>query len=212
MYIETKNATNTNAGNIVTTCPNCGKGGTLVAINNIHDCSVNNGQGQAFQTGQRKCPNPECNALLFFVRKLPSGDVHLYPKLRIDFSSENLPDQIRSSFEEAVTSHAEGCYVASAIMVRRTLEELCEDKSCKGSTLYKRIEALKASVVLPQELFDALDELRLLGNDAAHIESKDYDNIGEEEVSVAIELTKEILKSVYQMESLVNRLKKLKKT
>jgi|GEM_PF-2143365 len=42
------------------------------------------------------------------------------------------------------------------------------------------------------------------------IESKDYDNIGEE-VSIAIELTKEILKSVYQMENLVSRLKKLKK-
>ena len=64
---------------------------------------------------------------------------------------------------------------------------------------------------MPSALFDAFDELRLLGNDAAHIESKDYDSIGHEEVGIAIELTKEILKGVYQMSNLVEKLKKLKK-
>ena len=211
MYVGIQNARNNNAGSIVTTCPLCGKGGTLVSLTNIQDCLITSPQNEQFIAGQRKCPNPNCRALLFFI-KPPSGVISFYPKLRIDFNAENLPAKIRSSFEEAVTCHAEGCYVASAIMVRRTLEELCEDKSCTGKNLYKRIEALKGNVVLPQELFDALDELRLLGNDAAHIESKDYDTIGEEEISVAIELTKEILKSVYQMESLVNRLKNLKKT
>jgi len=91
-----------------------------------------------------------------------------YPKSRIDFNTENIPDQIRSTFVEAVTCHSEQCYAASAIMVRRTLEELCENKSCMGGNLQKRIEALKVNVVLPKELFEALDELRLLGNDAAH--------------------------------------------
>src|SRR5690606_30975361 len=103
-------------------------------------------------------------------------------------------------------------YVASAIMVRRTLEELCEDKGCTGKNLSERLKSLKGSVVLPSELLDAFDELRLLGNDAAHIESKNYDQIGREEVGVAIELAKEILKGVYQMSSLVEKLRKLKRT
>ena len=53
--------------------------------------------------------------------------------------------------------------------------------------------------------------MRLLGNDAAHIESKEYDKVGKDEVDIAIEITKEILKGVYQMGNLVAKLKKLKK-
>ena len=96
-------------------------------------------------------------------------------------------------------------------MVRRTLEELCEDKGIKADNLKKRVKGLKTAVVLPNGLLEALDELRLLGNDAAHIESKEYDKVGKEEVDIVIELTKEILKGVYQMDTLVARLKKLKK-
>jgi hypothetical protein len=55
------------------------------------------------------------------------------------------------------------------------------------------------------------DELRLLGNDAAHINAKDYDKIGPKESQLAIELAKELLKAVYQYASLVDRLKALKK-
>jgi hypothetical protein len=43
---------------------------------------------------------------------------------------------------------------------------------------------------LPQELLDGADHLRLLGNDAAHIEAKTYQSIGEPEVRIAIDLTK----------------------
>jgi len=96
-------------------------------------------------------------------------------------------------------------------MIRRTLEELCEDKMATGSTLKDRIGALQSSVVLPKELFAALDDLRLLGNDAAHIEAKTYDAIGTAEIEVAIELTKEVLKAVYQLDDLVSRLRALKK-
>ena len=95
-------------------------------------------------------------------------------------------------------------------MVRRTLEELCADKGAKGNNLKKKIEALASVAVLPTELLQAADELRLLGNDAAHIESQDYDNIGKEEVEVAIELAKELLKAVYQYSSLIGRLRALK--
>lgn len=64
---------------------------------------------------------------------------------------------------------------------------------------------------MPPELLAAADELRLLGNDAAHIEAKAYDAIGPEESELAIELAKELLKAVYQYSSLVSRLQALKK-
>jgi len=37
-----------------------------------------------------------------------------------------------------------------------------------------------------------------LGNDAAHVEAKAYDNTGKDEAELAIELAKELLKAVYQ--------------
>ncbi len=55
-----------------------------------------------------------------------------------------------------------------------------------------------------------MDVLRVLGNDAAHIESKEFDSISEEELSIAIEVTKEILKGIYQYSELFSKLTKLK--
>jgi hypothetical protein len=51
----------------------------------------------------------------------------------------------------------------------------------------------------------------LLGNDAAHIEAKTYATIGEPEVRVAIDLTKELLKGAFQYKGLLGRLTSLQK-
>jgi hypothetical protein len=137
--------------------------------------------------------------------------IESFPPEVIDFDSTNLPTPILASLEEAIKAHAANCYKASALMVRRVLEELCDDKKAVGSDLKKRLASLSGNVVIPKELLDAADELRLLGNDAAHINAKDYDKIGPEESKLAIELAKELLKAVYQYASLVDRLKALKK-
>jgi hypothetical protein len=65
--------------------------------------------------------------------------------------------------------------------------------------------------VLPPDLLSGLDDLRLLGNDAAHIESQAYNQVSQEEVEVAIEFAKEVLKAIYQYSALLAKLKKLKK-
>jgi len=96
-------------------------------------------------------------------------------------------------------------------MVRRLLEELCSDKGLTGNDLKARLAALGQSVVIPQELLTAADELRILGNDAVHVEAKAYDAIGPNEAMLAIELAKELLKAVYQYSSLVSELQALKK-
>jgi hypothetical protein len=129
----------------------------------------------------------------------------------IDFDPAGMPEGILASFTEAITCHAHSCFKAAAIMVRRTLEEICADRGATGSNLKERIVALRTKVILPEELLNAANELRLLGNDAAHLEATVYDAVGREEVEVGIELCKEILKGVYQLSSLVERLKKLKK-
>ncbi|WFU09098.1 DUF4145 domain-containing protein [Rhizobium sp. CB3090] len=129
----------------------------------------------------------------------------------MDFDNTNIPQEIAASLEEALKCHGAGCYRASALLVRRTLEELCADKNATGDNLKKRIEALKSAAIIPPGLLEAADELRVLGNDAAHIEAKDYDAIGPKESEIAIELTKELLKAVYQYDDLVAKLKAFKK-
>jgi hypothetical protein len=137
--------------------------------------------------------------------------VESYPPETIDFDASNLPVKIKDSLEEAIKCCAAGCFRASALMIRRALEELCEDRSAVGGNLKARLSALGTKVVIPTELLDAADELRLLGNDAAHVEAKEYDNVGKPEVEAALLLAKEILKGVYQYSNLVKTLRALKK-
>lgn len=96
------------------------------------------------------------------------------------------------------------------MLIRKCLEQLCENKGALGDNLRARIKALESRVVLPVVLFSALDDLRLLGNDAAHVEAKSYDSISREEVEAGIAVTKEILKAVFQLDEIVERLRVLK--
>lgn len=163
--------------------------------------------------GYRRCPDPQCLALVFFAADIQTGKLEVsYPAERIDFDATNIPSTVIGALEEVLTCHANKCFVASAIMVRKTLEELCRDRGATGNNLKERIKALGTKVVLPTELLDGLDDLRLLGNDAAHIESKEYDKVGQEEVEIGIEFAKEVLKAVYQYSALLKRLRALKKT
>jgi hypothetical protein len=54
---------------------------------------------------------------------------------------------------------------------------------------------LGTKIVLP---IDGLDDLRLLGNDAAHIESQEFTTVSKEEVEIGIEFAKEVLKATFQ--------------
>ncbi len=115
------------------------------------------------------------------------------------------------SLEEAITCHASQCFTAAAMLVRKTLELLCSAQNASGANLKDRIKDLGSKVVLPPDLFSGLDDLRLLGNDAAHIESQAYARVSQEETEVAIEFTKEVLKAIYQYAALLARLRGLKK-
>src|SRR5947209_13691268 len=121
----------------------------------------------------------------------------MYPAERIDFDPGNVPDAVLAALEEAVACHANRCYVAASMMVRKSLEVVCEDRAATGDNLFQRIEALARNVVLPQGYIDGLHNLRLLGNDAAHVESRDYNQVGADEVEAGIEVIKDLLRAIY---------------
>ena len=197
---------------LVMRCPTCLHRGTLSVVTE-QDANLATGEQpnpRILLFGYRTCPNPECQQIIFVV--IEGRDIVVsFPPERIDFDASNLPPAVLATLEEAVTSHSNRCYVAAGMIVRKTLEELCEGRGATGPNLKERIAALVRSVMMPKELLDGLDDLRLLGNDAAHVEAKTYNQIGKDEVEISLEFTKEVLKAVYQYNALLERLRSLKK-
>ena len=162
-------------------------------------------------SGERVCPNPDCAALIYIVFTPGNGEVLAsYPPERLDFDASEFPPGVQASLEEAIDCHANECYQAAAVMVRRTLEAVCEDHEAKGGDLATRIEGLGSKVVLPKGLTEALHNLRLLGNDAAHVEARVYAEVGKHEVEVAVNVAKMILQATYQMDTILGELEGLK--
>jgi HEPN domain-containing protein len=210
MIIRAEGVVNVGGARMVSArCPACRQLGTFEPMG--QDLMLTSSGPSSTVVGHRRCPNPQCRAHIFVVLDRETI-VASHPPLRIDFDTVNVPAAVVAALSEAITCHANECYVASALMVRKTLEELCQDRQARGNNLKDRIRDLGTKIVLPQELLDGLDDLRLLGNDAAHIESREYDKVGKEEVEVAIEFAKEVLKATYQYSALLNRLRALKKT
>jgi hypothetical protein len=60
---------------------------------------------------------------------------------------------------------------AFAVMIRRALEALCEDRGVGSGSLAKRLESLASRGEIPQLLAEMSDTLRTLGNIGAHASS-----------------------------------------
>lgn len=197
-------------------CPGCRREGNFVPLGEDLALQIAGQNQPGFLIGgQRVCPNNDCATHVFvFYEPSPTGGFRLlcsYPTGRADFDSTGVPKPIAEAFDEALICAANECHVAAGMLIRKTLEAVCEDRSAKGKDLRARISDLRNKVTLPNELFEAMDHLRLLGNDAAHIEAKNYDNIGEHEVAAGLELAKEIIKATYQYKGLVGKLRALQK-
>jgi len=209
MKVDLNDSNNTPSDVTVTVrCPHCGHLGTFKSVR-IDDL-IFSYEGVTSFMGIRKCPNARCNGHLFFIKRYDGNVLFTSPSESIPFDKENIPKEVLSAFEESIICHSNNCFIASAIMIRKTLEEICHERSAKGNNLKERLKDLGSKILIPKELLEGLDDLRLLGNDAAHIEANTFAEIGKEEIEISIDFTKEILKAVYQYENLLERLKSLK--
>lgn len=192
-------------------CPHCRELGSFNVVNQAVSFTKRGKQGPNYVVHQwfasiRICPNIKCFGLVLVIEAHDGRIIEIEPPQLLDFSLDNLPPKLQETLKEAIACHGAGAYRAAAMMVRRLLEEICEENKVTGANLHQRLASLKNAVVLPQPLFDAMNELKALGNDAAHVEAKEYDNIGSGEAEDSIELAKEILKALYQLEGLIARL------
>src|SRR5260370_9032519 len=98
--------------------PSCKQEGTFEGLG-VQDATLNSAQPPV-TLGLRRCPNSACKAAIFVVHH--AGELmESFPAETVDFDATNIPAGVVRSFEEAIKCHANQCFVAGAIMVRKTL-------------------------------------------------------------------------------------------
>ncbi|WP_319477376.1 DUF4145 domain-containing protein [Marispirochaeta aestuarii] len=94
-------------------------------------------------------------------------DKIIYPRFTIDVQpNEDMPETVKKLFEEAkliVNDSPKG----SAALLRLAVEYLCEELGAKGKTLDNKIGYL-VSKGLDKRVEQALDSLRVIGNESVH--------------------------------------------
>lgn len=163
--------------------------------------------------GFRVCPDPDCSqfVICYYELDLARHPVNILtqPAARLRLDASEVPAEITACLEEAATCQAEGCYRAAAMLVRRAVEVACELQGATGKDLKERIDSLSSMGVVSGALVDGMHRIRFLGNDAAHVEAKEYSDIGDAEVGLALKVVVKLLDHLYQNQELVRQLKEL---
>lgn len=119
----------------------------------------------------------------------------LYPSSRT--VSSPLPPKVRESYEEAIRCEQAGVPIATAVMVRRTLEAIGRSFSPSSRTLYQGLERMAESGAISAEMKEWGDALRFLGNISAH--PADDDAVTREEAREAMEFLDAIVETIYRL-------------
>ncbi len=128
-------------------------------------------------------------------------------------SSLDVPISIGTFFDEASTCYNTDCFTASAVMVRKTLEEVCKDKEIGSinKSLRSNLKSLGKEYRSLKDLAQVILDLNLFTEDMlAKIDNKEVE-VDKNELEVSLEATKEILKIVYaDHNSLIKRIQTLR--
>lgn len=124
-----------------------------------------------------------------------------YP--RQSYFGDEVPETIKQTYNEA-RRIKNILPTAFAVLIRRGLEFLCIDKKAKGQTLYKQLEDLGQTGIIPRTLVEMGDTLRFLGNKGAH--ATNY-KIGITEVQAMNDFFIAMLEYVYIAPAKLNRLR-----
>lgn len=82
--------------------------------------------------------------------------------------TEGVPLTAARAYDQAARSFQAGLYEPCAIMCRKCLEALCVELQASGRTLKAKLDDLQKKGVIDTRLLEWADQLRVVGNDAAH--------------------------------------------
>ena len=107
---------------------------------------------------------------------------------------DSLPESIGKLYAEAIRVKLlspSSC----AVLVRRTLEAVCQQENVSGRTLAQRLERLADTGKIPQTLVDIALHLKQLGNLGAHFDVND--DVSVEDVSIILDFVELFLDYLY---------------
>jgi hypothetical protein len=115
----------------------------------------------------------------------------LYPQRGLQIAY--IPSIVREAYEAALKARTIDAS-AYAILLRRMLEVVCEERKVKGESLSNKLEMLAKQGEIPRNLVGVARGLRLLGNKGAHEFSERLSN---DEIPILDDLSKAILEYLY---------------
>lgn len=128
--------------------------------------------------------------------------IHWWPLPQAKKSAD-VPNDIAEALAEAATALAAGCYRASAVMARRTVEAVTVDQGESNGTLATRLAALSSRGVLQPTLGDWAKEVRLVGNAGAHFDP--IDTVQKDDAEQLLSFVQELLHYLYELPAELNR-------
>lgn len=79
-----------------------------------------------------------------------------------------IPEVLQITLMESIKCYKSESFTATAIMCRRTIEGFCELRNAAENSLDKSIKKLRDTGQINEQLYDWANQLRLVGNEAAH--------------------------------------------
>jgi hypothetical protein len=193
-------------------CPTCNRMARLVVRAKAHGTAppqlfdqLSPGEeglrGASYRTAF--CPQCETVFLRASAESEPSDIRHeamLYPPSERR-SIPGVPDVARRAYASAISCFETGNFEPSVIMCRKCVEAVCENLGARDGRLVDRLRKLRDEGRIEERLYRWADELRLVGNDAAH----DLDiRIGKEDARDSLDFVEAILLYVFALDQKFN--------
>lgn len=142
-----------------------------------------------------ECNNCQQHFLTIRLKNQYGQILKSYPEDLPKTVNSLISDSVKKDFEEALLCQSVGAYRGAAVLARRAVQLICLDKGAKkGEKLRKQIEELFDNNIITQDIKDWADEVRYIGNDAAH---PNKEEVNEEDSEDILELLESLCDVLY---------------
>lgn len=107
-----------------------------------------------------------------------------------------LPGKVEKSYREVKKCAEAGVWLATAVMVRRTLEAIGKEFDPTAKTLFDGLRQMRDNGVISEEMWQWGDALRFIGNIGAHPTD---DDVSAQDGKEAIEFLDAIIEIIYHL-------------
>ncbi|MGZ4054015.1 MAG: DUF4145 domain-containing protein [Bacteroidia bacterium] len=135
------------------------------------------------------CKCPQCNEAILASQEYDLIDdemdwdtpIKIFPNNTFHINSA-IPEQLKKALIECIQCFKANSYTATAIMCRRTIEGFVTIKGIKERDLAQSIKKMKEDGIINEQLFEWANQLRLVGNKAAHDIDSEFSSVDAKDI------------------------------